>query len=57
MMEASGRDGLRTAKKGARERKWMKKEKKKEENTEQIKEHELTQRNKVKQRCKRERRL
>lgn len=30
------------------------KEKKEEENTGQIKEHELTQRNKVRQRCKRE---
>lgn len=56
MMEASRRDGLRYSEERTTEKEWMKKQKK-VVNTGQIKEHELTWRNKVKLRRKREGRL
>lgn len=55
-MEASRRDGLRYSEERTTEKEWMKKQKK-VVNTGQIKEHELTWRNKVKLRRKREGRL
>lgn len=58
MMEVSKRNGWYSTvdeKKSGR-KKWMKKREGKD-NMGQIKEHELTQRNKVKQRCKTEGRL